>query len=367
MLLAVAAAALALGYLIWAPRDDDARSTRPPDGLPAARSDEPQPDRTKQEPHALATEATMAEVRRDPRSARAQECLAGFVARCTARGAAAVPELVAFLHDGDDIDCERAWDVVDGELRGYPTLRAAFVDALRRIPGPESTAALRNLVGTTRSGGEAYLAALTLRRRGETGWEPSLLRLVGADDADPRTRGVQGPLVELVSVAAPEETARALEDRAPRGAGGPDPGPLARALTHLPWDTAERAGARLLDDPNVTATAKKRYVDALARRLEPGALRVVREALARDALPDAIHRDLVALTVDAPAFRLDARAYAAARKAGDRAALAEIRQRAEARVAEARQVVAILFAGRLGSARAKQALRRVDAQLTRFR
>jgi hypothetical protein len=361
LLLAVAAALLALGYLVWAPHDDGPRSARPPGARPTPRGELAQEGT---EPGALATEATMARVRRDPRSAQAQNELAGFVARCVARGAAAVPELVAFLHDGDDVECGRGWQVVDGELRGYPTLRAAFVDALRRIPGSESTAALRDVVGATRSGGEAYLAALTLRARRETGWERALLALVGAHE--PAARAVQTPMVELAAAAAPEETVRALEERAPRGEADPDPGPLARALTHLPWDAAQQAGGRLLDDPNVTATAKRRYVDALLRRLEPEALGIVRLAVERGTLPDAIHRHIVATTVEAPAFLLDARAYAAARKAGDEAATRELRERAEARVDEGRRILTALFAGRLESAQAKQAFRRLDAQLSRF-
>jgi hypothetical protein len=361
MLLAAVAASLAVGYLVWAPRDVDPRSNRPPDARPLP-ADEPAPEPG---PDALATDATMANVRRAPRAAGAQKELAEFVARCVARGADAVPELVAYLHAGDDVDCGRGWHFVDGEPRGYPSLRAAFVDALRRIPGPAATAALRDLVGATRSAGEAYLAARTLHARGETGWERALLALIGADDAS--SRAVHVRMVELVAAAAPGDTARALEERAPRGEGEPDPGPLARALTHLPWDAAQQAGVRLLDDAGVGATAKKRYVNALVGRPEPAALGVVRQALERGALPAAIHRDVVALTVQAPAFLVDARAYAAARKAGDDAATKEIRARAEARVAEARHVLGVLFAGRLDSAQAKQAFRRLESQLTRFR
>ena len=59
VLLAVAAASLALGYLIWAPGDDDPRPARPAGARPLPSND-PTAERTAPAPGALATETTMA-------------------------------------------------------------------------------------------------------------------------------------------------------------------------------------------------------------------------------------------------------------------------------------------------------------------
>jgi hypothetical protein len=251
-----------------------------------------------------------------------------------------------------DIDCGRPWEFVDGQLREYPSVRAACLEALRRIDTPDSTRALREWLLLTEVAGEAYLAALALSERGETGFAPRLLDVaIEADGSVPLE------MVRLAAGSDPSGTARRIVDAAPRGEEKRDPGILARGLAVVRWEDAGPVARGLLEEPAVTARARLRYAQALVDRPEADALAVVREALARGALPAAEARDLAERAVGSRPFADDLRAA----QGGDAAARARSLQRAE----EARRLIdAAAQAGAEGTDSLRS---RLEAQVARSR
>ncbi len=314
MLLGVAAAGIGIGFLLRPTDRDPGRNT-------GGRAPEPPADRM---PGPAALDPLL-DVRASPTSPATQKSLAAFAIAQAARGAAAVPDLVDLLRR-PDVDCGRSWEFVDGQLREYPSVRAACLEALRHIEGPEATGALRSWLDLTEVTGEAYLAALALSERGEKGFEPRLLDMAVAGD---------GPMTqEMVQVAAasdPGGTARRIADAAPRGTEDRDAGVLARGLSFVRWEEAAPVARGLLEEPAVNGKARLRYAEALLARPEPEALQVVREALERGAFPAKTAGDLAEHAVASRAFGEDLRAA----RDGDVAAKA----RAEARALEARRLI----------------------------
>jgi hypothetical protein len=258
---------------------------------------------------------------------------------------------VDLLHE-PDVDCGKPWDFADGQLREYPSVRAACLEALRQIDAPESTRALKDWLQVTEVAGEAYLAALALSERGEAGFAPRLLDVaVEADGSLPLE------MVRLAGSSDPATTARRIADAAPRGAEKRDPGVLARGLAVVSWEAAGPVARGLLEEPGVTARARLRYAHALLERPEAEALGIVREALGRGALPANEARDLAERAVASRAFADDLRAA----QDGDAAA----RERALLRGDEARRLIeAAASAGAEGT---DSLLARLDTQLARFR
>ncbi len=79
--------------------------------------------------------------------------MAAFVMACSAHGAEAVPSLLSFLLAGEDLVTHQrpSWSYSDGELNVYPTVRAAYLDALGAIPSDAATEALGEVLGATGS------------------------------------------------------------------------------------------------------------------------------------------------------------------------------------------------------------------------
>ncbi len=341
VLLGVAAAGVGIGLLVRPSERDQGRSDgRAPDAPPDRA---PTPDGGSVD--------VLLDVRAAPASPAAQKSLAAFAMSQAARGRDAVPDLVDLLRR-PDIDCGRPWEFADGELREYPSVRAACLEALRRIDTPDATRALRSWLDVTEVAGEAYLAGLALSERGETGFAPRLLDV--AVEAD-------GPVpLEMVRLAAgsdPTGTARRIADAAPRGAEKRDPGILARGLALVRWEEAGPVARVLLEEPAVTARARLRYSQALVDRPEADALAVVREALERGAVPAAEARDLAERAIGARAFADDLRAA----RDGEAAA----RARAVERAAEARRLIEA--AARAGAEGTDGLLSRLEAQVARSR
>ncbi len=281
----------------------------------------------------------------------AQKSLAAFAIAQAARGRDAVPDLVDLLRR-PDIDCGKPWDFTDGQLREYPSVRAACLEALRQIDAPEATRALKEWLDVTEVAGEAYLAALALQERGETGFAPRLLDVaVEADGSVPLE------MVRLAGQSDPSGTARRIADAAPRGAEKRDPGILAKGLALVRWEEAGPVARGLLEAPDVTARARLRYAHALLERSEAEALQIVREAVGRGALPAGEARDLAERAVAARSFADDLRAA----QDGDAAA----RGRALARAEEARRLIDA--AARAGAEGTESLLSRLDSQLARLR
>lgn len=339
MLLGVAAAGVGVGLLV---RPSGREHGRNDGGRPVAPQTPPDP--------ASATPEVALDVRAAPTSPAAQKSLAAFALAQAARGKDAVPGLVELLRQ-PDIDCGRAWDFADGQLREYPSVRAACLEALRQIDGPESTRALREWLGVTQVGGEAYLAALALSERGEKGFEPRLLDVAVEADG-----GLALDMVRLAGRSDPLGTARRIADRAPRGEEQRDPGVLARGLAAVPWAEAGPVARGLLEEPAVTARARLRYAQALVERPEPEALAIVRDALSRGALPADEAGEIAERAVTARAFAEDCRAA----REGD----AEARKRAFARAEEARRVIEA--AARLGAEGTDSLLSRLEKQVERL-
>jgi len=315
VLLGVAATGAGIGLLVRPSERDhgrtDGRSPQaPPDHLPST---------------AAGPVDLLLDVRASPASPAAQKSLAAFAIAQAARGRDAVPDLVDLLRK-PDIDCGKQWEFTDGQLREYPSVRAACLDALRRIDTPDSTRALRSWLDVTEVAGEAYLVGLALSERGETGFAPRLLDVaVEADGSVPLE------MVRLAAVSDPSVTARRIADGAPRGAEDRDAGVLARGLAFVPWEQAAPVARGLLEETAVTGKARVRYAEALLARPEADALRVVREAFERGAFPAKAAGELAEHAVAARAFGEDLRAA----REGDSAA----RARAEARAVEARRLI----------------------------
>ncbi|HEX5138263.1 MAG TPA: hypothetical protein VFY93_14900 [Planctomycetota bacterium] len=265
-----------------------------------------------------------------------QRLLAEFVQQCARRGAPAVAELLRRLADEPDVEIEPRWTFEEGRVRGFPSLRSAYIAALLEIPGPEARDALLAVLAATSSVDEAYQIAAGLARRGEGGFTPAAL--------DRALRGGPGDLevareiVVLVSRADPDGTAAEVVSRSPRGEDGTDPSMLAQALELLPADRAIPTARGLLGDPAITRRGKERYLESLCNRGDPEIFASLREVAERGSLDRELRLSMAYAACRSRAFTLDEIAYAAA--GNDEAARAAIRERYERRLAEVEQLVA---------------------------
>lgn len=363
LLLAACAAGFVAGYLVGSGRESPGRreagraplpETPEAGGSTAGRSTPPRPPDVSFAPP---------DVRRAPQSPRTQKDLAAFVVGLAARGSAAVPEILAFLRSGEDVELRKVWSFEQGELRDYPTLRSAYLEALRRISGGDSDRALRELFPTARSLEESYCIALALSERGDGSWTDSLAQRVGAA-AEPARLGLQTAMVELAARTDPVGTARQVEVSAPRGEDGTDPQPLAAALRALPLDAARATAERLLGDAAVTPRAKGRYLDSIFRRGEPEIFDSVRSLLAGGALAGDLAVTAANAAVNSYGFVEDIQEIHRARADRDGAAEQLALARFGRRIEAARALVGAAFAvdpGNTQDARALSCLRMLEA------
>lgn len=257
--------------------------------------------------------------------------LAAFVAACIAQGEAAVPELLRVLGEGYDRQVEPRWIFVDGRTKGYPTLRSAYIAALRAIPGDRSTAALRQVLRDTKSVEETYLLALALKERAETAFAPTLVERIPPEPA-PALLPIQWAMVDLGAQMDPSATAARLEATAPRGDDGSDPQVFSRALGSLPLATATASGRALLLDAAVTPRAKSRYLRSLLNRPEMEMLQMVEEVVGLGQLSDEVKTDLSYAAVESDAFRLDTIAHQQALAERDDLAAKRVSDRFQLRI-----------------------------------
>ncbi|MCZ6786175.1 MAG: hypothetical protein O7E54_03315 [Planctomycetota bacterium] len=305
-------------------------------------------------------------VRRDRRSARTQKEMAAFVYTCKARGKEAVGALRAFLKRGENVEIT-LWRFDGTELRGYPSLRAAYLEALRRIPGTEATNALQEVFDSTGSLEESYYCALALKERGGGDWVEDLLERVDTAKPTGPQLHILPAMVELAAVEDPVATAHKIEQRAPRGADGSDPRVLAAGLAKMPLEAALATSDRLLADPTITVRAKSRYLSTLLRkRLEVEAIASVRRAVERGGLePDLVTR-AVDDTVSSVGFIEDSRLFQLAIVENDSVAAGKAKGRFLRRLEEARRLVAAAYGPGSSDPRAQQALKRLAAAQRNF-
>ncbi len=304
-----------------------------------------------------------------PRAPKTQEELAGFVALCARRGEEAVPELRALLEGGTNHTLRLRWEFTEnGRLKGYPTLRAAILDALGQIPGPQSAAILRGIVAEPAVIQEACLAAHALYARDTGGWVPAALEQAGG-----KTSAVRLPfqfrLVELAAQADPGATASQVVAHAPRGEDGADPKVLASAFAHLPAAAATRAAWQLLGDREVTTRAKARFARALCERTQavPEVFRQLHDIAASADWPATLRVDTANAAANAQSFLLDENEFLRAKARHDGPATTAIRKRFEERLIAVERLIHGLVGADPADPRAAAVLRTLDRHRKRLR
>ncbi|MGQ0613331.1 MAG: hypothetical protein ACT4PV_06305 [Planctomycetaceae bacterium] len=350
LLFLVGAALFLAGYLLGAgnapeggrggragPNEPVFVAPREPTDAPARARDPAPPPSPPSLPALLET------VRGQPSlSPRTQKRLAAFVHACAARGEGALPELLAFLRTGEDVEAAKTWSFVDGELREYPSLRAACLEALRAIPGRAATDALREAFASPASLEEATYAALALHERGDASWVGALLERAARSEA-PAQQHIVKLAAQMAGAADPEAAGAALEAAAPRGDARGDPKDLAAVLTGMPLASARATALRLLQDGAVTVLAKSRYLRAISRRNDPEAVAILREALEGPGLQGDLRVDAANAAVDAAGFFEDLRLLEMAQAQGDGPGADGAIRRLRDRSAEARRAVGAAF------------------------
>jgi hypothetical protein len=284
-----------------------------------------------------------ARLRGRARTPEVQDELDQFVTLCVARGTEVVPDLLARLRDRPDIILELRWRFHEGRVKGYPTLRSAYLTALVLIPGREAAAALREILDLTRSVEETYQIARGLAERGERGWAVTAV----ARALQPGTaaqRSTQEMLMELAARGDPVETSAQLVARAPRGRDATDPHVLGLALEVLPLDTAMLAGQTLLEDAAVTGKAKRRVLRNLCSRDEIDVFARLRRMLESGSLAADLRVDAAYAAANARGFHTDRIAYSLARAGKPGPRPHEIRDRFQRRLEEVTLVVETVVA-----------------------
>ncbi|MFI5403608.1 MAG: hypothetical protein ACHQ1G_11780, partial [Planctomycetota bacterium] len=296
----------------------------------------------------------------------AQQILQDLVREAARRGAAAVEELRARLFDEPDVMLERRWTFENGRVRGFPTLRSAYLSALLEIPGPEARDALLEAIALTRSADEAYQIAAGLERRGEGGFAGAAIdRALGAGPGDV---DVARELMGLAARAEPEMTAKEIVARSPRGEDGTDPAMLGLGLEAMPVAQAFSTAKGLLADPDVTRQGKQRYLQSLCDRGEPELLASLREVANEGFLDRELRITMAYRAVGSAAFYADRAAYAAADPGSASDARAQIRARYERRLAEAELLIDAAVPDGEGSALVLESLRtRLADQASKLR
>jgi hypothetical protein len=318
-LAAAVAVICVIGLLVYDRRQ--ARSSSLPDRLPGNGT----------QPHVLKPPPGTPLPKVDSESS--QSALDAFVANASGRGAGAVPLLMELLRGGEDATFMAHWKFRDGELEGHPTLRAAYIEALRAIRDPEAAEALAELLKLTTSPNESYLVALALKEKGKTGWSRTLLELANSGE-DARHLGTRRAMVQLAARDDPVEAARYIYLQAPRGTDRSVPRLLAEGLSAMPMEDAAAAAGRLLLDPDVTEVAKGQYVRSLCRRSEVEAFSALRGLAERGELDDKIRLDTAYAMAGSGVFRMDAITYQKAMAEGRQSDAADIRARFDRRIEE---------------------------------
>jgi hypothetical protein len=292
-----------------------------------------------------------------------QQLLADFVHDCATRGAPAVAELRARLANEPDVEIEPNWTFVDGRLRGFPSLRSAYIAALLEIAGAEARDALLGVLLATSSTDEAYQIAAGLARRGDGGFTPAALDR--ALKARPGDAEVALEIVALVAKADPDGTAGEVIARSPRGEDGTDPARLAQALELLPKDRAVATARGLLTDPAVTRQAKERYLESLCNRGETEIFATLGEAASEGLLDRELRLSMAYAACRSRAFTLDQVAYAAAAPGSPGDPRAGIRERYMRRIEEVERLVAAAVLSDASSGPVLESLNRRLAELRR--
>jgi len=303
-----------------------------------------------------------------PFSAATQKELAEFVAECRRRGAEAVPLLLQLLAQNDDQNLQPRWKFRKGELQGFPTLRAAYIAALRAIPGAEATFAMRELMRASRSAEESYLLATELNERGRGGWSGDLLRTALAG-ATPAALDLRREMVALATRSDPAEAALVLARDIPRGESNDDGQLIAGALGVLPLNLAISAGAPLVADADVTYRAKGHVIRAMLNRSEPEVFGALRDEVARNSMDKAIRVAIAYAAANSSSFFADAAAHDLARAAKDTAKADALRRQFDARMLAAEELISTALDLDLGSSsemRAAAMRRTLAAHRKRF-
>ena len=295
------------------------RTDAPPLTIPA----------TPKGPPPLPDLATVA--RADPHTARTQNLLARFVRTAPQRGAESVPLILALLLANDDVTLLPRWTYVDGHPDGFPSLRAAYIEALRAIPGKDASRALQEVLKTTRAAEEAYLLGLALEERRQTGWAPTVLRHAFVRDQ----RAAAKRIVALASRADPAGTAATMLERAPDA-----PAALEWCIAALPADHARFTTETAVRSETLPYKAKALAVRGLCNRAEIDGLRTLSEMAARGEMRGRLGLEAAYAMTQSPQFRIDALAYRRAVAERDGAAAAKARARFDDRMLAVRRYCA---------------------------
>jgi hypothetical protein len=333
LVVAVLAAVGVAGLLLYVHRPERAGGGRPatpvdPQARPVPRADTspPLPD-------------IEAQLRGRYRTPGVQADLDGFVSLCVARGNEIVPQLLQRLRDRPDIVFEPRWVFTDRRVKGYPTLRSAYLTALILIEGRDAEEALRDVLVLTQSVEETHQIAHGLHQRGARDWVATAVERA-LQPADPAQRPTRKSLLEIAAEADPAETSALLVARAPRGNDATDPTVLSHGLKALPLDTAMHTGQTLLDDVEVTGKAKQRILRDLCSREEVDVFDRLRRSMQRGAWSESLRLNLAYAAAAAPAFYTDPIQYSMAKAAADGPRLYQIRERYNRRLQEVEQLVA---------------------------
>lgn len=335
--LALVAAAGVAGLLLYGNRSERAAG-----GRPAAPADPP--SRTAPPAHAAAPLPDIeAELRGRYRLPGVQADLDRFVSLCVARGSEVVPQLLERLRDRPDLVFEPRWVFSERRVKGYPTLRSAYITALTLIEGREAEEALRDVLELTQSVEETHQIAHGLLERGAHGWERTAVERA-LQPGNAAQRPTQKSLLEIAAEADPAETSVLIIARAPRGPDASDPTVLSHGLKVLPLDTAIHTGQTLLDDVEVTGKAKKRLLRDLCGREEVDVFDGLRRSMHRGTWSEGLRLDIAYAAASAQPLFTDAIQYSMAKAAHDGPRLYRIRERYNRRLAEVEQLVTAALA-----------------------
>ena len=338
-LLAVAALAAAgvAGLLLYGNRSEPTTG-----GRPATQAD-PLPGAARPAVTGPSLPDIEAQLRGRARRPGVQTDLDRFVSLCVARGSEVVPQLLERLRDRPDIVFEPRWVFSERRVKGYPTLRSAYLTALILIEGCDAEEALRDVLDLTQSVEETHQIAHGLLGRGARGWvTPAVERAL--QPGAPAQQATRKSLLEIAAEADPVETSVLLIARAPRGNDATDPTVLSHGLKALPLDTAVYTGQTLLDDAEVTGKAKKRILRDLCGREEVDVFDRLGRSMQRGAWSESLRLDVAYAAANAPAFFTDPIQYSMAKAAGEGSRLYEIRERYNRRLQEVEQLVTAALA-----------------------
>jgi len=337
---AVVAAAGVAGLLLYGNR-----SERTPGGRPAAPTDPrrppPPPPPPADAPAPLPN--IEAQLRGRARVPGVQADIDRFVSLCVARGSEIVPQLLERLRDRPDVAFEPRWMFDERRVKGYPTLRSAYLTALILIEGREAEEALRVVLDLTQSVEETHQIAHGLQGRGARGWATTAIERA-LQPGTAAQRPTRKSLLEIAAEADPAATSVLLVARAPRGNDATDPTVLSHGLKALPIDTAMFTGQKLLNDAEVTGKAKKRILRDLCSREETDIFDRLRRSVQRGTWSESLRLDVAYAAAGAPAFFTDPIRYSAAKAGGRGPELYQIRERYTRRLQDVEQLVATALA-----------------------